>query len=193
MNSGRSKIEPVRIYLNNLRRKACSTVQAGTSKRRPVFISQERVKVFVGASFTQPPGTPCIKEMKPFVMTVCAHTHTRWFEHSGAQGHKSIQDIQAPHHVLCIKCQHVIFSSRACMRRDTYTCLYTHTCTHIGHHAYTYMHESSYAHIYLSIYLPIYLSIYLSIYLCIYVCVCVYTYAHIHTHGQTCIHACMHA
>ena len=66
MKSGRSKIQPVGIYLNNLRRKACSTVQAGTWKRRPVFISQERVKVFVGASFTQTSGTPCFIKMKPF-------------------------------------------------------------------------------------------------------------------------------
>ena len=37
-----------------------TTNLAGTWKRRPVFISQERVKVFVGASFIQSPGTPCL-------------------------------------------------------------------------------------------------------------------------------------
>ena len=63
MNSGRSKFQPVGIYLNSLRRKACSTVQAGTWKRRPVFISQERVKVFAGASFTQTSGAPCFIKM----------------------------------------------------------------------------------------------------------------------------------
>ena len=43
-----------------------TTNLAGTWKRRPVFISQERVKVFVGASFTQTSGTPCFIKMKPF-------------------------------------------------------------------------------------------------------------------------------
>ena len=37
------------------------TKPAGTWKRRPVFTSQEGVKVFVGASFTQSSGTPRIE------------------------------------------------------------------------------------------------------------------------------------
>ena len=105
MNSGRSKIEPVRIYLNNLRRKACSKVQAGTWKRRPVFISQERVKVFIGASFTQPPGTPCIMEMKPFVITVCAHTHTQWPQNGAIR--KSFQWNLESEHPLQMMAKHV--------------------------------------------------------------------------------------
>ena len=108
LNSGRSKIEPVRIYLNNLRRKACSTVQAGTWKRRPVFIWQERVKVFIGASFTQPPCTPCIMEMKPLVITVYGvHTHTMAPKWGNSQVIPSFQWNLESEHPLQMMAKHV--------------------------------------------------------------------------------------
>ena len=70
MNSGRSKIEPVRIYLDYLRINACSTIPSRYVKTASRFHITGKNE---GLRRCQLHSTPM--EMKQFVITV--HTHKR--------------------------------------------------------------------------------------------------------------------